>query len=227
MVEAKFVPFDQNKDVIMEIRKSAFGDINDLDAVDNAINTQHVIIYVGCPESLPVATGRLYQDKNETVVDKIAVRKEEQRKKYGELAVRMLIDKTFRNGTDEVFVNSNEENVVFLGYRTDMEKLIQLSDFVASASYREGLPVNIIEGMLCAKPAVVSHNRGHNELVSDGESGLFVDFGNVEKTADAFIKLCSDQTLREKMGNAAYERSEKYSVKSVENELRAIYNDLL
>lgn len=120
-----------------------------------------------------------------------------------------------------------EENVVFLGYRTDMEKLIQLSDFVASASYREGLPVNIIEGMLCAKPAVVSHNRGHNELVSDGESGLFVDFGNVEKTADAFIKLCSDQTLREKMGNAAYERSEKYSVKSVENELRAIYNDLL
>ena len=133
MVEAKFVSFNQNKDVVMEIRKSAFGDIIELDAVDNAIDTQHVIIYVGCPEVLPVATGRLYQDKNETFVDRVAVRKEEQRKKYGKLAVRMLIDKAFRNGADEVFVNSKEENVVFfqkIGFQTygslsnDIRKLV-------------------------------------------------------------------------------------------------------
>lgn len=120
-----------------------------------------------------------------------------------------------------------EENVIFLGYRTDIEKLIQLSDFVASASYREGLPVNIIEGMLCAKPAVVSHNRGHNELVAEGVSGFFVDFGSSENTAKAFIKLCSDDELCEKMGKAAFERSEKYSCKSVEKELREIYNNLM
>ena len=120
-----------------------------------------------------------------------------------------------------------EENAVFLGYRTDIEKLIQLSDFVASASYREGLPVNIIEGMLCAKPAVVSHNRGHNELVAENESGFFADLKSPEATAQAFIKLCSDSELCEKMGKAAFERSEKYSCKSVEKELREIYNNLL
>ena len=120
-----------------------------------------------------------------------------------------------------------EKNVTFLGYRTDMAKLIQFSDFIASASFREGLPVNIIEGMLCAKPAVVSHNRGHNELVADGVSGFFAEFGSDEKTADAFIKLCSDGELCEKMGRAAYERSEKYSCKSVEKELREIYNEFM
>ncbi len=117
-----------------------------------------------------------------------------------------------------------EKNVVFLGYRTDIEKLIQLSDFVASGSIREGLGINIIEGMLCAKPAVVSHNRGHNELVAEGVSGFFAEFGDDEKTAQAFIKLCYDSELCERMGRSAYERSEKYSCKSVEKELRAIYN---
>lgn len=120
-----------------------------------------------------------------------------------------------------------EENVMFLGFRTDIDKLIAVSDFICAGSYREGLPVNIIEGMLSAKPAVVSHNRGHNELVEDGVSGFFVDFGDTDGAARAFNKLCSDEELCEKMGRAAYERSEKYSCKSVEKELRAIYNELI
>ena len=113
MVEAKFVPFDQNKDVIMEIRTSAFDDNNELDALDNEVDTKHVIIYVGCSKPQPVATGRLCKDKNETIIDKVAVMKEEQRKKYGELSVRMLVDKAFRNGTDEVFAYANEKTIVF------------------------------------------------------------------------------------------------------------------
>ena len=120
-----------------------------------------------------------------------------------------------------------EENVEFLGFRTDIDKLIAVSDFICAGSYREGLPVNIIEGMLSAKPAVVSHNRGHNELVEDGVSGFFVEFGDTKGVADAFNKLCADNELCEKMGRAAYERSEKYSCRSVEKELRAIYNELI
>ena len=118
-----------------------------------------------------------------------------------------------------------EKNVVFLGYRTDIDKLIAACDFVCSGSYREGLPVNIIEGMISAKPAVVSHNRGHNELVADGVSGFFVDFGDTDGVAAAFNKLCSDSVLCKEMGKAALERSGKYSCKSVEKELRAIYNE--
>lgn len=120
-----------------------------------------------------------------------------------------------------------EENVAFLGYRTDVEKLIQLSDFVASGSIREGLGINIIEGMLGAKPAVVSHNRGHNELVEDGVSGIFVPFDDISKVEQAFITLCSDDKLCSEMGRAAYKRSEKYSSQSVEKELRKIYNEIV
>ena len=120
-----------------------------------------------------------------------------------------------------------ENNVEFLGYRTDIEKLVKLSDFVASGSIREGLGINIIEGMLCAKPAVVSRNRGHNELVADGVSGFFADYNDDKKTAQTFVNFCSDAEMREKAGLAAYERSQKYSCKSVEKELREIYNEFM
>ncbi len=120
-----------------------------------------------------------------------------------------------------------EKNVMFLDFRTDIDKLISVSDFICSGSYREGLPVNIIEGMLSAKPAVVSHNRGHDELVVNGVSGFFVSFDDSKSVSDAFNKLCSDKELCEKMGRAALDRSGKYSCKSVEKELRAIYNEFV
>lgn len=120
-----------------------------------------------------------------------------------------------------------ENNIAFLGFRTDVDKLVKMSDFVVSASLREGLPVNIIEGMLNAKPAVVTHNRGHNELVEDGVSGMFVPFGDVSKVEQAFISFCSDDELCRKMGKAAYERSKKYSLQSVEKELNSIYNEIV
>ncbi len=120
-----------------------------------------------------------------------------------------------------------ENSVVFLGFRSDVDNLMKMSDFVASASFREGLPVNIIEGMLNAKPAIVTHNRGHNELVEDGVSGIFVPFGDNDKVVQAFIAFCSDEELCRKMGKAACERSEKYSLQSVEKELNSIYNEIV
>ncbi len=120
-----------------------------------------------------------------------------------------------------------EENVIFLGYRTDIDKLVKTTDFVVSGSFREGLPVNIIEGMLSAKPAIVSRNRGHNELVEDGVSGVFVPFDDVKKVEQAFITLCSDEELCKRMGEAALRRSRKYSSQSVEKEIEKIYNEMV
>ena len=39
--------------------------------------------------------------------------------------------------------------VHFLGYRNDIASLLQMSDLAVASSYREGLPVNIMEAMAC------------------------------------------------------------------------------
>ncbi len=120
-----------------------------------------------------------------------------------------------------------ENSARLMGYRTDVDKLLKISDFVASASYREGLPVNIIEGMFSKKAAVVTHNRGHNELVAESESGLFVPTDDPEKCAKAFEKLYKDKNMRLLMGEKAFERAQKYSSQRIKKELEEIYKEVI
>lgn len=120
-----------------------------------------------------------------------------------------------------------ENSAHILGYRTDVDKLLKICDFVASASYREGLPVNIIEGMFSRKAAVVTHNRGHNELVLENESGIFVPTDDSQACAKAFEMLYRDERLRTEMGEKAYERAQKYSSEKVKKELEEIYNEVV
>lgn len=56
----------------------------------------------------------------------------------------------------EVTALELQSYVEFLGYRTDLERYANIADVIVSCSYREGLPMNIVEGMLLGKPVVAS-----------------------------------------------------------------------
>lgn len=105
--------------------------------------------------------------------------------------------------------------VTMLGYRYDLEKYIRACDIVASASRREGVPFNVIEAQLTARPVVVSENRGHRELVRDGVTGLMGD----GKFLENIVRLYEDRALYKSIADAALEFIQKYTVSSVKKEL--------
>ena len=57
-----------------------------------------------------------------------------------------------------------DDNVHFLGFRDDVDRLLQISDIVVSASKREGLPVNLIEAAFLGMPIVVMDCRGGRDV---------------------------------------------------------------
>ena len=114
------------------------------------------------------------------------------------------------------------ENVKLLGYRTDLERVTPAVDLVVSCSLREGMPLNIIEAMLCKKPVVASHNRGHDELVEDGATGFLIDPKDAEGFAAAIRKLAESEDLLRKLGEAGAEKAQMYGVKAVEKELMRV-----
>ena len=84
------------------------------------------------------------------------------------------------------------EHVKLLGYCTNLEKYQQIADVSVSCSRREGLPLNIVEAMLSGTPVVATDNRGHRELIHDGENGAIVPFDDGTEMADKIAYIFSD-----------------------------------
>lgn len=112
--------------------------------------------------------------------------------------------------------------VKLLGYRTDLEKVVPAMDLIVSCSHREGLPLNIIEAMLCKKPLVASVNRGHKELVQDGVNGYLFTAGDVDKLAERIEKLYGNEAQRNSFGEEGRKIAENYTVSAVKEELVGI-----
>lgn len=65
----------------------------------------------------------------------------------------------------EIEKNKLQENIHMLGYRKDVPQLLKISNVLLSLSYREGLPVNVIEGMFCGLPIIATNCRGNRDLI--------------------------------------------------------------
>ena len=83
--------------------------------------------------------------------------------------------------------------------------------------------MNILEAMLCKKPVVASHNRGHDELIDDRQNGLLVPPDDVPLYAECIIRVNMDKALQTCMGNAGYIKAQSYTAQAVSAELRTIY----
>lgn len=117
-----------------------------------------------------------------------------------------------------------EDTVKMLGYRTDLETVVPAMDLIVSCSHREGLPLNILEAMLCRKAVVATVNRGHKELVEDGKTGYLLNPGDAEMMARRIYGLYSDPALAQAMGNAGFEKAQAYTVDAVRGELTKALN---
>ena len=68
-----------------------------------------------------------------------------------------------------------EEDVIFLGNRTDVGNYMNAADIYVSAAKSEGLPFNIIEAMLFGVPVLASRAKGQEDIIENGKSGYLFE----------------------------------------------------
>ena len=61
-----------------------------------------------------------------------------------------------------------ESRVILTGYRTDVVDFYKMADVFLFPSFREGLPVAVIEAMASGLPVIATRIRGSNDLVQQG-----------------------------------------------------------
>ena len=114
------------------------------------------------------------------------------------------------------------DHVFFMGYRRDIPQIHRCCDLFAFLSYREGLPVALMEAMSSGMPTVCSAARGNTDLVENGKEGLIVE-NTPQAVADAILKLYHDPQLRRSFGRAAVEKVQQYDNRNVHRIMRDIY----
>ena len=122
--------------------------------------------------------------------------------------------------TNIVKENGLENNVEFLGYTLELNKYNNIADCSVACSFREGLPLNVMEAMLCENAVVASDNRGHRELVKDGITGFIVGVTDVDAFADRIIKVLDEPSAYAKQ---ALESAQLFTDKYVYKELKDVY----
>lgn len=95
--------------------------------------------------------------------------------------------------------------ILRLGYRDDLPRILGASDIFVLPSHFEGLPVSVIEAMMCGLPVVATDIIGPREQVRHGISGLLVPMRDPPALAAALRGLVGDAALRAGMGRAARE----------------------
>ena len=75
--------------------------------------------------------------------------------------------------------------MIFLGFRKDLDFLLQGADIFLFPSVREGLGMAALEAMACGVPVIGADNRGTREYIRHGENGLLCPPRNAEDFATA------------------------------------------
>lgn len=103
-----------------------------------------------------------------------------------------------------------EHRVHFLGFRSDLPRLMRAVDVVLhTAQAPEPFGRVILEGMLAARPVVAARAGGAVEIVREGVTGLLVPPGDVGAFVVAVGGLLADPARRVSLGRAGYERASR------------------
>lgn len=124
----------------------------------------------------------------------------------------------------KIVKEKNLENVFLLGFRSDVNELVNMSDIVLSLSHREGLPKNILEGLAVGKTILASDIRGNNELVETGVNGLLFDVNDNNDLKEKIIDVCNyNEEFFKNSSINSKKIFEKYDLENIKKDLIKVY----
>lgn len=123
----------------------------------------------------------------------------------------------------------NDEGIVeWLGYRTDVAKLLTQIHIVCLPSYREGFGKVFVEAGAALRAVVATDVPGCREAVEHQVNGLLVEPKNSDALAAALIEVLDNDQLRLRLAKEGRRRAEfEFSSETVNAQTLAVYQQVL
>ena len=192
----------------------------DLEKFQNlAVDRESKIKELGLPKNKKIllSVGELIKRKNhETIIRAIA-----------ELQDPSLIYVICGHGELEEYLKELckrlkvDDQIYFLGYRTDILEIYPIADLFIFPSWQEGLPVALLEAMASGLPAICSDIRGNRDLIQ--ESSCLMKENTPEEYQYAIKKLLKSEETMKKLGKINKAAANDFSQDKVKKIMLNIY----
>lgn len=179
---------------------------------------------IGCmPEDrLLLSVGELNRNKNHEVIIRALASLKNPEIHYA-IAGKGALQEGLSNLAQRLDV---ADRIHFLGFRDDVETLYKAADVFVHPSYREGLPVSMMEAMASGLPCIGSRIRGNIDLIDEGEGGYLVCTDDVKGYAEKISLLLEHPDTAARMGIHNRQVVRKFGSEQVRTEMRKIYESL-
>ena len=117
-----------------------------------------------------------------------------------------------------------EDQVMFVGYRTDIDKFYQAADIFVVSSFREGLPVAPMEAMSAGLPCVASRIRGNVDLFEGGQ--LMFDPRDVDRLCTALRNAMDKDIVANELARNK-QTLQRFSMEEAVKAMKNIYIDVM
>ena len=118
---------------------------------------------------------------------------------------------TMRDSIERMIERLGLKNrVKVAGFVASVEKIWTENHVLIMPSRYEGLPLALVEAMLCGRPAVATDVAGNAEVIQDGVTGFLADAPTVRCMQQALERLWARRTNLEPLGTAAARSIRQY-----------------
>jgi glycosyltransferase involved in cell wall biosynthesis len=121
-----------------------------------------------------------------------------------------------------------QDQVRFLGRRTDVPDLLGIADLFVLPSVSEGLPVALLEAMSAGVPVIATSLKGVEDVLKETQAGWLVPPANPDALSDALLQLLADVALRQRLGKLGKELvMNEYTVDKMCARYAALFQEIL
>lgn len=121
-----------------------------------------------------------------------------------------------------------DNNIIFLGQRNDIHKIMQLSDLFVLSSRWEGFPYVIIEALANGLPVLSTDVGGIHEAITENETGFLFKIDEKSKYVETLNMLLANKELRMSLSaNCIKVFTENYTINNMHKKTDEIYHSLI
>lgn len=90
------------------------------------------------------------------------------------------------------------DDIIFSGYRRDIENILKSSDIFILPSNNEAFGLSILEAMAAGLPIITTDSGGTREIINEKfDNGILIGYGESKKLSEGLLSLIEDNELKE------------------------------